>query len=348
VHCDYMTLNAIQQQARYDALPTSARKLPNVVKHGIHHYHVHESLLAKRADGTVLAPLCSHCLGALQKAKMPEFSVANGKDFGRLDALCNEIGGQLTLAEQLVTAGCIRFQQVVKFVGSSDNRAGATSVRGHVIAFGHNGKHALEGVTTVLPRRNLQGHLDVAFVGEKRHWTALVAQGDARRRFLELNSQVQVNAARVFKYLHLKKLIDPRYRDIVIDDNEQTRALLGALTDALLDEATVVDSDVGVQIEQAVTDNVARQEDAARVVADRVGAALDAVFVAPPVVSEQGDVLGATRDALDKVRTLHSVRCLTVACRSCRWSTHASTQQRLSTSSPTTPSIFCTDLLICF
>jgi hypothetical protein len=280
--------------------------LPNVFEHGIHHYHVHESLLAKRDDGTVLARLCSHCVGALQKAKMPEFSIANGKDFGRLDALCNEIGGQLTLAEQLVTAGCIRFQQVVKFVGSTDNRGGATSVRGHVIAFGHNGKNALDGVTAVLPRRNLQGHLDVAFVGEKRHWTSLVAQGDARRRFLELNSQVQINVARVFKYLHLKKLIDRRYRDVVIDDNEETRALLGALTDSLLDEATIVDSDVGVQIEQAVVDNVARQEDATHA-SVAGGAALDAVFVAPPVLSTAGDLLGATRDALDKVRFSHCV-----------------------------------------
>ena len=338
---------------RYDALPPSARRLPNVVAHGIHRYHVHESLLAKRADGTVLAPLCSHCLGALQKAKLPEFSIANGKDFGRLDALCNEIGGQLTLAEQLVTAGCIRFQQVIKFVGSTDNKGGATSVRGHVIAFGHNGKHALDGVTTVLPRRNLQGHLDVAFVGEKRHWTALVAQGNARRRFLELNSQVQINVARVFKYLYLKKLIDSRYHDAVIDDNEETRALLGTLTDTLLDEATVVDSDVGVQIEQSVVDNVARQGDATHV-ADAVGAALDAVFVAPPVVSKSGDLLGATRDALDKVRRLTSscshLKHMRRSCRlsTHRQSTHALTQQRLSTSSPTTLSILCTDLLTCF
>jgi hypothetical protein len=152
--------HAAQQQTRHDALPASARRLPNVVAHRGHHYHVHESLLATRADGTVLARLCSQCLGALQKAKVPEFGIANGKDFGRIDAL--------------------RFQLVVKFVGSTDNRGGATSVRGHVIAFGHNGKHALEGVTTVLPRRNLQGHLEVAFVGEATSRAAYVTNAPRR------------------------------------------------------------------------------------------------------------------------------------------------------------------------
>lgn len=164
-----------------------ARRIRNVVEHSGELYHVHQSLLQ---EAGTKAPLCGDCSNALNGARVPELSIANDRDFGRLDEMHSAIGGELTLAETLVCSPVIRLMEVVKFVGSVDARGGATTSRGHLITFAHNGKEKLDAYCATLPRRNLDGRLNVMFVGEKRHWLALCGKGAMRNRFLEFNSQV--------------------------------------------------------------------------------------------------------------------------------------------------------------
>jgi hypothetical protein len=134
-------------------------------------------------------PLCGHCdRDIVVRRVLPEFNVGNGKDFGGLDArdgLGSVVVPELNFMEQQVVARCLRFQQCVKFVGSRRNVGGVTTVKGHVVAFGHEGRSALDAPVDVLPRRSLDGLVCIAFVGDAQQWSAMVARGPARDRFLE-------------------------------------------------------------------------------------------------------------------------------------------------------------------
>ena len=198
---------------------------------------------------------------------------------------------------------------MVKYVGSVNNDGSVTSVKGHVIAFAHDGTEVLDSVIDTLPRRDLRGRLDVVFVGPKQHWTSLVTSGVSRRRFLEANSTLSIDVARVFKYLYLKKAIDARFANVKIDDTEATRAALSVLTDELLDNATIIDSAESVRIEEMAADNTAQQHDQRQHNVNTAGVAaaesvaLEAVFVAPAVAAKTNDsLLEKSREAMEKVR----------------------------------------------
>ena len=148
----------------------------NIVHCNEHYYYVHETLLQSGAE-SLQAPLCTKCHVSLNSGRVPELSIANSKDYGRLDVL-RELVGEMTSAEQQVTSGCLRCHEVVKYVGSVNNDGSVTSVKGHVIAFAHDGTEVLDSVIDTLPRRDLRGRLDVVFCWAE---TALDIVGDEWR-----------------------------------------------------------------------------------------------------------------------------------------------------------------------
>jgi hypothetical protein len=93
-------------------------------------------------------------------------------------------------------------------------RSPLAGVKGHVIHFEHTGK---DEVAKVLPRSQLDGVLSVAFVGSKKAWSEIVGTAQKRQSFLRRCPQTSINVEKVYRFLLLKKALDPAYRNIQID-----------------------------------------------------------------------------------------------------------------------------------
>jgi hypothetical protein len=87
-------------------------------------------------------------------------------------------------------------------------------VKGHVIHFEHTGK---DEVAKTLPRVQLEGVISVAFVGSKQAWTEKTGTAQRRQAFLRRCPQTSINVEKVYRFLLLKKALDPAYRDVQID-----------------------------------------------------------------------------------------------------------------------------------
>lgn len=151
-------------------------------------------------------------------------------------------------------------------------------VKGHVIHFEHTGK---DEVAKILPRSQLDGVLSVAYVGTKQDWNEKITTAQKRQAFLRRYPQTSINVEKVYRFLLLKKALDPAYRDIQIDvrnfdlfrsvetlnsclqqETELTRQLLERLPELILINALVADSDDSAKLEDETTSNVARPEEA--------------------------------------------------------------------------------------
>ena len=182
-------------------------------------YDVHLKFLDLSTED-IQVPLCGTCFRDVKRGRRPQFNVGNGYDFGNVDDL-----EPLTAAEAAATATCIRFQSVVKFRGTDAQGLNVhvpkmlrihsvAGVKGHVIHFEHTGK---DEVAKTLPRVQLDGVLSVAFVGSKQTWSEKTATAQKRQNFLRRCPQTSINVEKVYRFLLLKKALDPAYRDVQID-----------------------------------------------------------------------------------------------------------------------------------
>jgi len=193
--------------------------------------------------------LCHACAEMVTKSVRPLDNVFF-KDFGNPHVL-----PRLSLMEKQVVALSLRFQPCTKFHGSHA-ATGAICVKGHVIVFGHEGSTVLSQ-DVVLPRLIDDRHFLVAFVGPKTMWRSITAAGSTRGQFIEQHHQlVGIDAGRIFKFLEIKKQLDPAYRDVVVQDTPQIRSRLAAICDEFLDNALLVDDEATIRQEVAITDTV--------------------------------------------------------------------------------------------
>ena len=210
--------------------------------------NVHPELVQTDQDTHAkVVSVCGSCSSDLLDNKIPRFNVGNGYDFGRLPDL------ELTLAETMVTACCLRYQAIVKFVGKFPTPT-QFGVTGHVLVFAHDGKDA---IAKTLPRLDMSGHLNVAFIGAKQAWSTSTGSEASRKRFYRQNPSVTISAAKVFRWLYLKKALDPAFKDIDIVDNHETRRILEGIPDQIISNALVTEDEHVLAKEAMVNDNVA-------------------------------------------------------------------------------------------
>ena len=210
--------------------------------------NVHPELVqTEQGTSSKFVSVCATCSCDLIDNKIPRFNVGNGYDFGRLPDL------ELTLAETMVTACCLRYQAIVKFVGKFPTPT-QFGVTGHVLIFAHDGKNAM---AKALPRVDIFADLNVAFIGAKQAWKTSTGSDESRKKFYRQNPSVTISAAKVFRWLYLKKALDPAFKDIDIVDNANTRRLLEDIPDQILANALVTDDHRVIVKEAMVNDNVA-------------------------------------------------------------------------------------------
>jgi len=217
-------------------------------------YDVHRELLLLPTlppyASPLQAPLCEKCYADVCKNRRPDLNVGN-VDYGRRIPL---ITG-MTEAEELAVSRCIRFQTIIKLRSDS-----TPSARGHVINFPCDAPDAT--AVNLLPRRDLQGFINLAFVGSRALFAKRTAPGIARQRFLKAYPQLTVNVKRIYSVLRLKQALDPAYAGIEIDESPETVAAMEQFMTDLLDPESVlyVDSREAMHLDALVESNVARPD----------------------------------------------------------------------------------------
>ena len=215
------------------------------------HYHLHHELISKDSHGDETATLCKSCLDDISKKKIPKFSVAAGVDFGVPSRIALP---SLSLAEQYVIAQGRLYVSVIKLSGRQASER-QSAMKGHVITFPQSTNLVAEEVARskvlrddgTYPRiDDIQKFIAVAFVGSRQQWDALVPTQ------LPNISELQVNADKVFLWLRALKALNPRYRDIIIDDSESMRETLNSVTDNILSEVSIIDEAMEDNIEKVV------------------------------------------------------------------------------------------------
>jgi hypothetical protein len=234
---------------KFRHLPPELQRYMNIYElEGGQLINVHPELVQTDQDTHAeVVSVCGSCDSDLLENKIPRFNVGNGYDFGRLPDF------ELTLAETMVTACCLRYQAIVKFVGKFPTPT-QYGVTGHVLIFAHDGKDA---IAKTLPRLDIFGDLNVAFIGAKQAWSTSTGSEASRKRFYRQNPSVTISAAKVFRWLYLKKALDPAFKDIDIVDNHETRRILEGIPDQIISNALVTEDEHVLAKEAMVNDNVA-------------------------------------------------------------------------------------------
>ena len=224
-------------------------------------YHLHPELV-QTSDGTngmeEIAALCEACDSKVHQNKIPLNSIASGVDFGcaeRIDL------PKLSLVEEYVIArGCV-LVSIVKLSGfnSAEKQRGK---KGHIISFPQpDGAKLLAEKTKIFSSNhggvypnvnNAYDYIGVTFVGLKSQWDAFIAT----RRPTDIN-ELRVRPNVVFAWLRALKVLNPLYRDIIIDDSQEMTDQLNMIADDLIENATIVDSQRNIMIDRLVTPDAA-------------------------------------------------------------------------------------------
>ena len=216
------------------------------------YYNLHpEFVFTNPGNGDVTATICKSCYGDVSKGKIPKFSLAAGLDFGNADRIKLPT---LTLAEQYVIAQGRLYVSVIKLSGRQATER-QSAMKGHVITFPQSTTHIAEEIARsriqhdngIYPRiDDISKYIAVAFVGSRQQWDALIPTR------LPNVSELQVDADKVFLWLRALKALNPRYRDIVIDNSNAMRETLNNITSNILQEVTIIDECMEENIEKVV------------------------------------------------------------------------------------------------
>ena len=169
-------------------------------------------------EETILCDVCYE--GVVQRKKLPTHSLAAGMDFGNTD----RIGlPPLTIPEEYVISQSRLLVSIIKLSGYQHAER-LSGKLGHVIVFPQDRKQLEEEVKRsqiqhdrgTYPRLDkLHENISVTFVGSQLQWSAFVPNRRAFQRHVEVRVDV------VYRWLRMLKGVNPKYKDIVIDDSPE-------------------------------------------------------------------------------------------------------------------------------
>lgn len=175
-------------------------------------------------------------------------------DFGNTDRVDLPA---LTIAEEYVTSQSTLLVSIIKLTGNqhSEHQAGKL---GHVIVFPQDNKQLEEEIQKsqiqhdkgIYPRIDkLHENISFAFVGSQLEWAALVPNRNAiQRRHVEVRVDV------VYRWLTMLKVVNPKYKDIFIDDSFKMIQALKQIPDELMKTATIIDNATEIEIDRLIAE----------------------------------------------------------------------------------------------
>jgi hypothetical protein len=172
-----------------------------------------------------IVSLCSSCSFSLPN-KLPNFCIANGMDFGRMDGF-----PKLSFAECLLIS-----QSVTHFVSLSAKTGLNKMFSGHTISIPHN---AVQVVEEAMPRTALTNILCVSWLGNIDEFKKHSKMGLKSMRLL------RVSKSKILIWLKFLKLVNPLYADVEIDtmDDMSEEEYEESIHKSLIDDATMMDDE---------------------------------------------------------------------------------------------------------
>lgn len=198
--------------------------------------------------------MCDSCTFEIRRPvpTVPKYSIAAGVDFGNPERLGL---GPLNLIEELLISQSRLYVSIVKLIGTKTSER-QSAKRGHVITFPQpDGPAKLAELQRInsdngdeYPRtENLSEFISVVFVGSRVQYKALVPS-----RFPDVR-ELRVRVEVVYRWLHALKQLNPLYRNVEIVETEAMSIVLEKITEELIENATLVENEADIMIDQLVT-----------------------------------------------------------------------------------------------
>ena len=221
-------------------------------------YHLHPHLVTKTVgqDGvaTFETMICERCRQSLsgENAKIPKLSIAAGLDFGKFHEIMKL--PKLSLLETILISLDIPFGFLVKL--KSIGRAHQNALKGHVIAFSHDGaakaailSEELENDRVQLPHthRDVLEYVKAAFVGP-------LGSKDCLKALALPEGPLRCNLTYMMEWLKVLVVLNPEYKDRVkiIDNTEDNDKFFAELPTRILDAAQLATGDVEQVMEEVI------------------------------------------------------------------------------------------------
>jgi hypothetical protein len=140
---------------------------------------------------------------------------------------------------------------IVKLSGSQPEERQAAS-RGHVFTVPQSDdtltaefvKMKLGTDGKVFPNiSDISRYFGIVFVGGRPQWDALIASHYSQM------PEIQVNASRLYRWLAALKVLNPNYRNIVIDDTDEMTRKINEIPNLLLQAVDIIDGQMESKIE---------------------------------------------------------------------------------------------------
>jgi hypothetical protein len=262
-----MTLTQLQllrvneeQSHAYFSLTEEYRKAYTYYNHDGVLYHL-LSFLRQPTDWTgscsddYMFPVCKKCHGKICEDKLPEYSLADGHDYGNPRAVLGDsIIDSLSIVDDMCIAKNRMFANIIKLLGTSGSSARnpASALKGHVISFSHEAPKIIsERAKTTLPNTDSLDWIRVCFIGSKNNL-------DRIKNTPSLQTVFSVNGAAIMNCLKALKVINERYADIaILEDNVETATLLSNLQTQLAENIMSDASGFTAAMEEVMTSDIA-------------------------------------------------------------------------------------------
>ena len=200
------------------------------------------------------ATVCSSCYDSIiKRGKLPVHSLSMGIDFGNTDRL---LLPKLTIAEEYVLSFSRLYVTIVKLFGyNQENRQ--SGKLGHTIVFPQYGPELEKEIDRSRVRNDrgtyprlecVERFISIAFIGSHLQWEALVADKNH-----QAFKSVQVRADVIYLWLTTLKVVNPRYKDIIIDDSSKMTARIQNVSLNLIQNATILSEEDEINIDRVVT-----------------------------------------------------------------------------------------------
>ena len=206
-------------------------------------YNIHPECLTVR-NSCFSTSLSSICNFDIKNNEVPNFSIANGHDYGDISRLKDLL--PLSVIEMHLISRNRMYASIIKLKGGSNRQ-----LLGNVIIFEQDGPDKRSQIFDFPDFMNVKNSSRVAFVGSKDQYE--INRKDVIMTCGELNVRTQ----NVYNSLRMLKQCNPKFWNITISESDECKLKLNNSTKELLDSIEIVDNVNSINIKKVVTSDVA-------------------------------------------------------------------------------------------
>jgi hypothetical protein len=207
------------------------------------YYYVHPEVVT--SELTVM--ICRTCKRSIDENKIPDFSIANGFDYGDINRMPNELQ-PLRFAEAYLICAVRMYGSIIKL---KQDGIASKVLSGHIISFLHDGPEAAAHYFNTFPNMEALQHCKVLFF-----WTS--ENFEKWRKGTIACHGLKVRLNNVFNWLKMLKAVNTEYQSCVIEDTPEIRHAMRNFAEHLAKTALLENNGKYSGMDDIASDDVAR------------------------------------------------------------------------------------------